>query len=497
MKKYLPIIIVILGITVFLLGFNYKNINEPNTFYQVYLDDEVIGVISSKEELEKYIDKEEEQIKRKFGLEKVYAPNGLEIKKITTYNEGLTSVKDIYDIIKEKKAFTIKGYQITIRQEVASAEEDGDDKTVSKINKYYVLKKETFSEAVESMIKIFVGSEKYEAYVNKTQEEIKTIGSFINDIYLDGDKTIKEMQIPVTEDIYTDIENLTHDLVYGKESNSTKYVVQIGDTIEKIAFNNKISVEEFLISNPEFTNKNNLLYANQEVVIAETNPQLSVVMLEYSVEDKESNYGQVIEEDATMTLGNEVVKQPGEKGLDRVSQTNKYVNGALDSVRDPSKEVLKAPVDEIILRGTHYVPNIGSTTSWGWPTNSGWTITSGYSWRTNPINGQRELHDGIDIAGTGWGSPVYATNTGDIVVASYKYIYGNFIIFNHFFGYFTYYGHMSSFNNVKVGQVVARGETIGFVGDTGWATGAHVHYSIWRGYPWRNGSTTLNPLTFY
>ena len=76
MKKYLPIIIVILGITVFLLGFNYKNINEPNTFYQVYLDDEVIGVISSKEELEKYIDKEEEQIKRKFGVEKVYAPNG-------------------------------------------------------------------------------------------------------------------------------------------------------------------------------------------------------------------------------------------------------------------------------------------------------------------------------------------------------------------------------------------------------------------------------------
>ena len=56
---------------------------------------------------------------------------------------------------------------------------------------------------------------------------------------------------------------------------------------------------------------------------------------------------------------------------------------------------------------------------------------------------------------------------------------------------------MSSFNNVKVGQVVARGETIGFVGDTGWATGAHVHYSMWRGYPWRNGSTTLNPLTFY
>ena len=64
----------------FSLGFNYNTQYEPNVYYQVYLEDEVLGVIRSKEELEKYIDDKGEDIKEKLGVSNVYAPNGIKIE---------------------------------------------------------------------------------------------------------------------------------------------------------------------------------------------------------------------------------------------------------------------------------------------------------------------------------------------------------------------------------------------------------------------------------
>lgn len=496
MKKFgIIMTCILIGSSIFLLGFNYKNLSEPNAYYQVYLDDEVIGVIKSKKALERYIDNEGSQIKRKYNVDVVYAPEGLEIKKITTYDKKLDSVRSIYNKIKEQRPFRIKGYQVTIRQVVASAEKE--DETEEKISRYYVLDESIFNKAAEEIVKIFVGEEQYESYKNKTQTPIETTGNIITDVYIDGDKTIKETKIPITEDIYTTAEDLTHDLVFGKDSSTKKYVVQMGDTIERIAFNNQISVGEFLISNPEFTSENSLLYPNQEVVIGITNPQLSVVKVVYSVEDHESNYNQEVIEDKEMLLGEEIVETKGEKGLDRVSQNMKYVNGEISYIDPKGKEVLRTPVNEVIRRGTHYIPHVGSLTSWHWPTTSGWTITSYYAWRINPINGKRELHDAIDIAGTGYGSPIYAANNGTVEVASYTSINGNYVIINHNNGYYTYYGHMSRFGQIKVGQVVARGSVIGYVGDTGWATGPHVHFAIWSGFPYHSGSRSHNPLNFY
>lgn len=485
MKKFISnVLIIIFIICVSLLTFGYRKSSEPNTYYKVYLNNEEIGVIKSKTELENYINEKNTEYKEKYDVKTVYIPNGLEIKKINTYDSRTVSVEEIYDIIYEKEPFTIAGYQFSIKKE-------------DTIETIYVLKEETFKNAVSSMIETFVGKEKYAEYQSKTQAKIQTTGSEIQKVYVDEDITVKEYNIPVTEIIYTDETELAKYLLFGTTKAQATYTVQVGDTISDVAFNNKIGVEEFLISNPTFTSEKNLLFPGQEVVIGVMNPQLSVVIEEYSVNDIVSNYKTEVRYDSNKLIGVTEVIQKGENGLERISQLTKYVNGNIYYVEPIAKEEIKPAVNEIIVKGDKYVVSVGSKGDWLWPTNSGYTITSNYAYRINPINGVRELHPAIDIAGTGYGSPIYAVTNGVVYQSNYKSVDGNNVCINHNNGYYTCYAHMSK-RNVEKGQVVERGQIIGYVGSSGWATGPHLHFEVWvGGRPWASGATRINPWQMY
>ncbi len=119
-----------------------------------------------------------------------------------------------------------------------------------------------------------------------------------------------------------------------------------------------------------------------------------------------------------------------------------------------------------------------------WPA-LGW-VTGWFGNRSDPFTGEAGFHQGIDIS-LDKGQPVYATADGVVEAASYTGDYGNLIILQHDFGLTTRYGHLSRYA-VKLGQEVTRGQVIGYVGATGRATGAHLHYEILA-----NGKL-LNPL---
>jgi len=119
-----------------------------------------------------------------------------------------------------------------------------------------------------------------------------------------------------------------------------------------------------------------------------------------------------------------------------------------------------------------------------WPAH-GW-LTGTFGGRSDPFTNEPAFHQGLDIS-TDKGQPVYATADGQVESAAYTGDYGNLIQIQHGFGLVTRYGHLSAFN-VKPGQKVSRGDVIGFVGATGRATGAHVHYEVLA-----NGKL-LNPL---
>jgi murein DD-endopeptidase MepM/ murein hydrolase activator NlpD len=109
-----------------------------------------------------------------------------------------------------------------------------------------------------------------------------------------------------------------------------------------------------------------------------------------------------------------------------------------------------------------------------WPI-VGW-LSSGFGNRRDPFDGTPEFHAGLDIAAD-HGTPVSATADGTVVSAGVNGNYGNSVLMDHGFGLGTRFGHLSRFA-VRPGQRVRRGEAIGFVGSTGRATSAHLHYEI-------------------
>ena len=103
-----------------------------------------------------------------------------------------------------------------------------------------------------------------------------------------------------------------------------------------------------------------------------------------------------------------------------------------------------------------------------WPVNG--PVTSGFGMRWG------RMHEGIDI-GVGYGTPIHAAAAGRVVYAGWMSGYGNLVAIDHGGGISTAYGHQSSLA-VSVGQIVAQGETIGYVGCTGHCFGPHLHFEV-------------------
>jgi len=105
-------------------------------------------------------------------------------------------------------------------------------------------------------------------------------------------------------------------------------------------------------------------------------------------------------------------------------------------------------------------------------------ITSGFGLRRHPIFQQWRTHQGIDY-GAPVGTRVKSTGDGVVAFAGRRNGYGNLIVLRHYGGYSTYYAHLRNFAaGMRAGRRVVQGEIIGYVGQTGWASGPHLHYEF-------------------
>ena len=124
--------------------------------------------------------------------------------------------------------------------------------------------------------------------------------------------------------------------------------------------------------------------------------------------------------------------------------------------------------------------------SWVWPCPGCTYVTSRAGNRYHPVYNEWRYHSGIDV-GAQSGTAVVASDGGTVALADVKGGYGNCVMINHGNGYYTLYGHLSSFT-VSAGQTVSQGQTIGYVGSTGVSTGPHLHFEIRQG-----ADTPLDP----
>lgn len=483
-----------------ILGFN-ESINNPRQLYRVYLAGKSIGVIESKKDLENYIDNKQQQLKDKYNVDKVYAPNDLDIIREITYNETISTTEELYKKIEEIKgtsSFTIDGYKIYI-EGMEKTEEDG---TTTKIDDLiiYVLDREIFTNSVTKTITAFINEDTYNAYLNNTQQEIEEnqTGKVIENLYIENNITIKKERIPAGDKIYQTEEELSKFLLFGTTDKQETYVVKAGDTIEEISENNKLSTEEFLIANTNFKTAQDLLYPGQVVNLGLITPQFNLMEVQHVVSKKTLNMETIYKNDDTQYVGYEKVEQDGKDGLALVTEKVYLVNGEIQDTVNVKQVELSPVINKIVVRGTkrYTSSSLGEATdvpvgigSWVWPTATPYTITSGYGWRWG------KFHGAIDIAGAGYNSPIKAANNGVVVQSSYNNYNGNWIVIKHSNNYYTYYGHLAV-RNKQVGDIVMAGDRIGGMGETGYATGVHLHFSVYNGYPYRGG-VTMNPLKLF
>ena len=166
------------------------------------------------------------------------------------------------------------------------------------------------------------------------------------------------------------------------------------------------------------------------------------------------------------------------------------LNAQMDAIAAQIAAEEEAARQEAAQNGTDYTgPGSTATGSYTWPCPSCTYITSGYGNRIHPIFGTERWHSGIDI-GAAAGATVIAADSGTVSVATYSSSYGNYVMIYHSNGTYTLYAHMSSIA-VTAGQSVTKGDTIGYVGSTGWSTGPHLHFEI------RNSGGTIDPTQFF
>lgn len=175
----------------------------------------------------------------------------------------------------------------------------------------------------------------------------------------------------------------------------------------------------------------------------------------------------------------EVVAAPTPATLAQTDNPSpQQIQGSIDDLSRLRAEALSGQISRALENGLS--PTFGG--DWTelvdapslWPIEG--RVASGFGVREDPFNGEGAFHSGIDIDAP-YGTPVRATGDGDVAEAGMANGYGREIVLDHGHDLSTVYGHLSAIA-VLPGQHVTRGQVIGYVGQSGRATGPHLHYEV-------------------
>ncbi len=247
------------------------------------------------------------------------------------------------------------------------------------------------------------------------------------------------------------------------------------------------SVSEFL-TRAEFLNR---IAEHDKAMVEELRDELFVLNEEKAVLDAEkaaleAEKAALEEEQAAL----EVELKQAKNSIHDLSQMQKEYEENYEELSAMAKKVQEELLNIYKSLNTSNTEYVGGEMMWPVPGYS--KISSYYGWRFN----NTDFHTGIDITGSGvHGAKVVAANTGTVVHTNYcpyngySYGYGTYLIVDHGGGITTLYAHLSDIT-VKKGDIVVMGQQIGKVGNTGWSTGAHLHFEV------RQNGNAVNPISY-
>ena len=220
------------------------------------------------------------------------------------------------------------------------------------------------------------------------------------------------------------------------------------------------SISEFL-TNYEMVKK---IYSSDQEVLKE----LEKAHDELEAKKKEAEELQAeLEESRTVTAEQKSVVEANKK---KISASNTKTQDMLND--------LQAEADRMTaeIQGSSNPDKPYAGGEMAWPAPSCPIITSSFGWRTGTYSG---WHSGIDLAGSGcYGTRIVAANSGKVTAAGWNSGgYGYYVTIDHGGGVTTLYAHASRVA-VSRGQYVSRGQTIAYIGSTGYSTGPHLHFEV-------------------
>lgn len=254
-----------------------------------------------------------------------------------------------------------------------------------------------------------------------------------------------------------------------------------------------------------YDNTTSVLGLDEAKVLVESQSPLKVKCTVTKTEDIPVAFQTVKQNSSALYVGSTKTSTQGENGVNRKTTVITYLDGKEVSRQEGKTEVVKKPVNQVVLVGTkkkvtntatkdnnknnnknnnnktdNKTNTVQGTPSFAWPTSG--RISSRY--------GQRDgrLHAGIDISKP-VGSTVKASASGTVTRAGNAGTYGILVEINHGNGWVTRYAHNSKVL-VRAGDKVTKGQAIALSGNTGRSTGPHVHFEI------RYNGSAKNPLSY-
>lgn len=253
------------------------------------------------------------------------------------------------------------------------------------------------------------------------------------------------------------------------------YTIQQGDSPSLVADKVGIPTQTLINLNPDVTQS---MLVGDVLVISHEQPFLQTKTVKTVTEEKEIAFKTETERDHNKASGYEKVVQEGKNGLEEIVSEVTYIDGYETERTVISKTTLQEPVTAKIVVGslTSSQYNFSGSGTASTESNVGgyiWPVNGGYI--SCPIWGYSG-HTGTDIAAPA-GTTIWASKGGTVAYAGWSNGYGYNVLINHGDGTKTRYAHCSSLA-VYTGQQVSQGQVVGYVGQTGWASGNHCHFEI-------------------